>query len=345
MGGTTVETSRIKSAAIVLSLALLAACSSDNGESAVPAPAPPATTAPDAATIEPVAFTIAFPSVLGVSHLTLMAAIDEMRALGFPIETPILAESELSVEGVATGKFEMSHGTSQATMLATLAGSPLIWVAKRVSNEWTMFARTNITSCAELEGVRLGIHSEGAVSTAMLKAYIDTNCPGTNPGYIVIPGSENRAAALLADQIDAAPVELADAIELEALAGDRFGILANFAEDLPELTTATVYASEKFLNEQPAAVQLLVDLMLAQNERVASESGYMASLIRKYIPDFNPELLERVAEAYSDGIMFPTDGGLNESSVQYTIDFFTNAGVVGPGLTPDDIWASQFLVR
>ena len=329
------KSSRLRFIAVALSLAMFSACSSDTASPAAPAP--------DGSGVAPISFTVAFPSVLGVSHLTLVAAIDEMRALGFTIETPILAESELSVEGVATGKFEMSHGTSQATMLATLAGSPLIWVAKRVSNEWTMFARNNITSCAELNGVRLGIHSEGAVSTAMVKAYIDTNCPGTNPGYIVIPGSENRAAALLADQIDAAPVELADAIGLEALAKDRFGILANFAEDLPELTTATVYASQAFLDRAPDAVQLLVDLMLAQNQRVASESGYMASLIRKYIPDFDPDLLEQVAEAYSDGIMFPIDGGLTESSVQYTIDFFTNAGVVGPGLKPGDIWASQFL--
>lgn len=288
------------------------------------------------------AFTLAFPSVLGVSHLPLVAAVDDLRADGYEIETPFLAESELSVEGVASGQFEMSHGTSQSTMLANEAGASIRWLIERVSNEWTLFARNNIESCEDLDGVRLAIHSEGAVSTAMVQAYIDETCPGTEPDFLVIPGSENRAAALIADEVDASPVELADAINLQQVAGDRFGILAPFSKDLPDLITATLYARADFIETHPQAVQDLVDATLAQNERVAGDPEYMAELIRKYMPDFDPEILDEVAEAYSDGVMFPVDGGLTEQSVQFTIDFFTNAEVIEGGLEPSDIWDPAF---
>lgn len=295
-----------------------------------------------AAEAELPAFTLAFPSVLGVSHLPLVAAVDDLRDEGYEIETPFLAESELSVEGVASGEFEMSHGTSQSTMLANQAGASMEWLIERVSNEWTLFARNNIESCEDLDGVRLAIHSEGAVSTAMVQAYIDNTCPGTEPEFLVIPGSENRAAALIADEIDASPVELADAINLQQVAGDRFSILAPFSKDLPDLITATVYARTDFIEAEPEAVQALIDATLAQNERVAGDPEYMAELIRTYMPDYDEEILEEVAEAYSDGVMFPVDGGLTEESVQFTIDFFTDAEVIEPGLEPSAIWNQSF---
>lgn len=342
----------------VLVLSLLAACGgaesatdagggdgagADAGVATPAEDAPAGDTATEAApAAEPISYTLAFPSVLGVSHLTLMAAIDDLREQGYEIETPFLAESELSVEGVASGQFEMSHGTSQSTMLATQSGAEMKWLAERVANEWTLFARNEMTSCEDLDGVRLAIHSEGAVSTAMVQAYIDSTCPGTEPNFLVIPGSENRAQALIADEVDASPVELADAIELQQVAGDRFSILANFAEDIPDLVTATIYGRTDFIEENPQAVQDLLDAFFAQNQRVAEEDGYMASLIREYMPDFNEDVLEEVAEQYSNGTMFPPEGGLTEESVQFTIDFFTDAGVIQPGLTPEEIWDPSF---
>ena len=86
----------------------------------------------------------------------------------------------------------------------------------RVQNEWTLYAKNDIADCAGLDGKKLAIHSQGAVSTSMVKNYVATVCSGTEPEYIVIEGSPNRVAALRANQIDASPLELADAIGIDA---------------------------------------------------------------------------------------------------------------------------------
>lgn len=288
-------------------------------------------------------FSIAYPSVLGISHLPLTAAIDVLRSEGYEIETPFLAESELSVEGVASGLFEMSHGTAQSTMIANQAGASMRWLVERVSNEWTLFTRRTIQTCSDLDGVRLAIHSEGSVSGAMVRSYIAETCPEARPNYLIIPGSSNRAQALLAGEIDASPVELSDALNLERQAGDRFHILANFSQDLPSLMTATVYANTTFIDAYPQTVQRLIDEILEQHRRIFEDDGYMEALIRQYLPDYDEDILSAVAEQYSNGIMFPLDGGITDEKANFTIDFFTQSGDVAPGLQPDDVWDRRFM--
>lgn len=321
---------------------VLAAC----GGSETPSSGSAAPPTPDAAAPqqeERPKFSIAYPSVLGISHLPLTAAIDVLRAEGYEIETPFLAESELSVEGVASGLFEMSHGTAQSTMIANQAGASMRWLVERVSNEWTLFTRRTIETCSDLDGVRLAIHSEGSVSGAMVRSYIEETCPDARPDYLIIPGSSNRAQALLSDQIDASPVELSDALNLQRQAGDRFHILANFSQDLPSLMTATVYARTEFIDSYPQTVQRLIDEILEQHRKVYEEAGYMESLIRTYLPDYDEEMLTAVAEQYSNGIMFPLDGGITDDKANFTINFFTQSGDVAPGLVPNDVWDRRFM--
>jgi NitT/TauT family transport system substrate-binding protein len=288
-------------------------------------------------------FTVAHTGVAGVSSVALYAAIDDLREQGYEIEAPVIAESELVVEGVNNGDFQFSSGVSHGTLIAIQKGAPITWVSERAANEWAIFGVSDIESCEDLDGRRLAIHSEGAVSTAMVRTWIDENCPGIEPEYVIISGSPNRAQALVADQVDASPMELSDVITLQASEGDRFRIIANLARDLPELETTTVYANSDFLEEHPQAVRDLVDAQLAQHERISDDPAYLVELINRYVEDFDPALIDQVAEAYIERGIFDPAGGLTEESVQFTIDFFQEAGIIEPGLEVDQVADFQFL--
>lgn len=288
-------------------------------------------------------FTVAHTGVAGVSSVALYAAIDDLREQGYEIEAPVIAESELVVEGVNNGEFQFSSGVSHGTLIAIQKGAPITWVSERAVNEWAIFGVSDIQSCEDLGGKRLAIHSEGAVSTAMVRTWINENCPGTEPEYVIISGSPNRAQALVADQVDASPMELSDVITLQETEGDRFHIIADLASGLPELETTTVYANSDFLEENPQAVQDLVDAQLAQHERISDDPAYLVELINRYVEDFDPELIDQVAEAYVERGIFDPAGGLTEESVQFTIDFFEEAGLLEPGLEVDQVADFQFL--
>lgn len=288
------------------------------------------------------AFTVAMPGVPGVSMVPLLAAIDTLRDQGYEIETPWIAESELTVEGTASGDFQFSSGTSQSTMLAIEQGAPLKWIADRVSNEWTVYGVEDIEDCADLDGRRLAIHSEGAISTAMVHLWMDEACPGTTAEEVVISGSPNRFQALVGGQIDASPLELADAIQLEETR-TGFNRLTSFSEDIPELKTTTYYGNVPFMEENPEIVHALLKAIVEENRKIAADASYLGDLITKYVEDFDPAFLETVSTEYASLGMFGTNAELSPDEVQFTIDTFAEGEITGDELTVEQIVDTSYL--
>ncbi len=309
-----------------------------------PAPAAPAAPASPAAKAfqGTKTFKVAFTSI-GVSSVPLLAAIDSLRGQGFTIDTPEIAESELSVQGVVKGDFALSSGTTSAVLNAVQKGGKVKILADRVSNEWTVYAVKAITKCAELDGKRLAIHSEGAVSTAMVKNWLATECSAAKPSFLIVPGSDNRYKALLAGQIDASPLELSDAIALESEAGDRFRLITSFAKTLPNIHPTTVYANGDFVDKNPDSVKAVLKGLLEQHRKIAGDAKYFAEITLKYYPGVDKKTNEKSAAQYVGLKMFDVNGGLTEENLKGTIDFFTAAGTVKPGLTVKDVADFSFL--
>lgn len=284
-------------------------------------------------------FTVAFTS-LGMSSAPFLAALDDLRGQGYTIETPEIAESELVTQGTASGEFAFGSGANNSTLTAVEAGANLKVLLNRVNNEWTMYARNDITSCEQLDGKRLAIHSEGAVSTAMVKNYVQENCPGTEPNYLVIPGSPARLAALLADEIDASPLELTDAVTVDLEASDRFSLLASLSQDLPDLQTTSIYVNGDFAAENPGTVYAVVKAVLEQFRQIDGDAAYLEQVASEYVGDvLDAETLDDAAAKYVDLEMFPVNGGLTEENLQYTAEFF---GPDGTGATSELIPVDQF---
>lgn len=321
-----------RGAAFLVAAALtVGACAGAASPSPSPSPAP---SAPESAAPSPTPtplpgtkeFKVAFTSV-GLSSAPFLAALDALRGQGYTIETPELAESELVTQGVASGDFAFGSGANNATMTAVAKGANLKLLVARVNNEWTLYARNDITTCAGLAGKRLAIHSEGAVSTAMVKNYISTVCPGTEPNYVVIPGSPNRLAALLADQIDASPLELTDAITVDAQAADRYHLLASFANDLPNLQTTSIYVNGDFAAQNPGTVLAVVKAVLEQFRKIDGNPAYLKEVAQKYVGSaIDPATIDAAVQKYVDLKMFPVNGGLTEENLKFTAEFFGPSG-------------------
>lgn len=269
---------------------------------------------------------------VGVSTVPLLAALDTLRAQGFTIQAPEVGESELAVQGVVKGDFAFSSGTTSAVLAVDQKGANVKIIADRVANEWTVYATKDIATCQALDGKKLAIHSEGGVSTAMTKNYLATQCPSAKPTILIVPGSDNRLKALLAGQIDASPLELGDAITLESQAGDRFRLITSFAQTLPNIHPTTYYVNGDFASKNPDTVKALLKAVLDQHRKIAGDTKYFSDLVIKYLPSVNKQVLDKIATQYVGLKMFDVNGGLTEENMKGTLDFFTTAGAVPPGL-------------
>jgi NitT/TauT family transport system substrate-binding protein len=332
--------------------AVLAACTAAATPVPTPAPTAAATAAATAAgspTAAPLpgtkSFNVAFTSV-GLSSAPMLAAIDNLRKGGYSIDVSIIESSELVVQGVASGQFAFGSGANNSVLTAIIAGAKMKALMARVANEWTLYARkSNITKCADLTGKKLAIHSEGAVSTAMVKNYVATICPGTTPTYVIIAGSPNRLAALLADQIDASPLELSDSLTIDAQASDRFALLTSFAKDLPNLQPTSVHVNSAFLAANPGTAYAMVKAIVQEHRRISGKADLLQQDAEKYVKDaIDPKTIVAASKKYIELNMFPTNGGNTKENMQYTHDFFQKAGVFTQAV-PLDQWTDLSILE
>jgi ABC-type nitrate/sulfonate/bicarbonate transport system substrate-binding protein len=329
---------------------LLSACTA--AATPTPTAAPTAAASPGATTAATAAatqlpgvkqFIVAKPAP-SVGNVAFHAAMDGMNSEGYSVSVQSINTPDLVVEGVAKGTFHFGDGSVNAVMLATTKGSQIRVISDRLGNEWTLVTKSDIANCAGLAGKNVGVTSLGSSVTSMLKAWIAKTCPGTNPNYLVIATSDQRALALIANQIDGAPLQLADSLPLltKAEHSGKFKALVRFAQDLPEVLINTVYVNNDFARQNPGTVVAVLKALLTANRKVADDPTYLKTITLKYIPNIDQATLDPVLAAYRDAKIMDVNGGLTPEKLTFNAKFYGPApegtGSVPRVLAPSE-WA------
>lgn len=294
---------------------------------------------------DPLVVRIAFPSIIDVDDVAALLAFEAMLEEGFTVVPTFYAQGELAAAAVAAGQADFGAGAATVWLGAINSGAPIVGIMEQAANGWSVVSRIDIEDCAGIDGQRTAIHSEGAVSTAMLNAWIDTTCPEAEPEILVIPGSENRAAALLADEIDVTPAELIDSVRIMELAPGEYHRIANFGVDLPGLRTGGFWVSRSFAEENPEAVRSFIRNVLEVHRQIADDPDWFQEQIPRFLEMGEEDLavLPTIVEALMDNDNYPVNGGLTEETGQFTIDFFTDSGRLEPGLTIEEAYDLTYL--
>ncbi|MEU4615014.1 ABC transporter substrate-binding protein [Streptomyces umbrinus] len=265
-----------------------------------------------------------------IAAVPLLAAVDAVREQGFDVKVEEAAEPELAIEGLVRGDYQFSAEATSPALVAMSKGAPIRIVADAVGNQWAVYGARNRADCDQLDGRPFGIFSEGSVATAMVRQWVSRDCrKGSEPEYLTIGGSDARAQALLSGQIDATALEVTDAITLERAGGGK-GLhrLADFKEVFPGLHPQTVYANEDYLDQHRGPSQAFIDALVAEHRKINADPDYLVSLMKKYLPEaYDEETAKITSRRYVEAGLFDA-AGLTPRSVQRTVDFFADAGIV-----------------
>lgn len=292
---------------------------------------------------EPQIVRVAFPSVIDIDDVAAMIAFERMQDEGLAVAPTFYSQPELAAAAVAGGQADFGFGATTVWLTAINEGAPIVGIMTQNANGWSVMATMDVEKCEDLDGMRTAIHSEGAVSTAMLRAWVGSTCPDIEPNYLVIPGSENRAAALMEGEIDVTPAELIDSVRINELRPGEFHRVANFATDLPDLKTGGVWGRRDFAEENPEVVKAFIRNLLEVHRRINDEPEWFIEQVPRFLAEVETELLPTIVEALNSIDNFPVNGGLTQESGQYTIDFFTDAGRLEAGLTAEKAYDVFYL--
>jgi NitT/TauT family transport system substrate-binding protein len=285
---------------------------------------------------------VGYPSVADFQDLASLMALDELARGGYTVVTTFYAQSDLAVEALASGQADVGFGNTRAHWAAIAQGAEIRTIMEQVANGWSLVSRTEIAECTDLEGRRLAVGSEGSVAKAMTEAWMLETCPEVLPEVLIIPGSENRAAALLSGEIDATTAEPADVVHLMAGASDRFHVLVDFAALLPDLVTTGVNVNTEFAQENPQAVRALVLALLDTHRRIAADPGLLTTAAVARL-GLDEALLPAILEAHMRLRAWDPNGGLTRDAAEYSLEFFTSSGSLDPGPSVDQIADLSFL--
>jgi NitT/TauT family transport system substrate-binding protein len=280
---------------------------------------------------------VGFPSVADVFDVPTMLAGERLRAQGYELEALFFAQEVLVLQAVQRGDVEVGTGASRATLAAIQAGADLKLIGTQHRNGWTMYSKREITRCEDLNGKRLALHSQAGISTAIVRGWLKEKCPQATPSILYIPGSENRAAALLANQIDATPLELSDAIQVDALRPGAFVRMADFSKDLPWLIDSMFYAAPKTIGARRDLLKALMRELIQIHRLAQRDPSTIAAVVPKYVKLQDVSLMPQIARAYSEANLWPTDGGFTPPAVDRTIKFFVDIESIKPGLKAETV--------
>lgn len=285
---------------------------------------------------------VGFSTSTDMGDVPSLMAHELLTAQGYTIEVTAFTSADLETAALMQGAIDIANGSMRTVWLGIGKGGNARTLMEQVADAWLLVAKIDIKTCGDLAGKRIAFTSSSSLNHALFDAYTQEYCPRLEYEPLLISSSENRAAALLAGQVDATPLELADWIEQQEKAPDRFHVLFNFGEQLPRLKTTGVYARGAFAEQQPEAVRDYIRALLAVHRAIRDNTAQLRDAAAKYL-HLDSTTAETIAQAYLALNMWDPNGGLTREDVQYSLDFFTKTNSIPEGMTVDSVADLSYL--
>lgn len=335
----------------VLAAALLAvtACTSAATPAPTPSPTPAATAAPSVqptATAVPKAadlvipkpagnltVKIGIPSTTSLSTVPLSMTVDRLKAQGWTTSLVEFTGSALNTQALGQGDVQFSQGQVLDAVRALQKGGPIGWLAENNGGEFVIMAKSTITSCADLNGKRLGFQGAAAPVTVVTTNWLK-GCNATAQ-VVVITGGENRAVAMEKDQLDAATAQMADWLALKARSGSQFRLVDTGTTF--DISGAHIWANKTWADANPEIAAAFTAEILKTFRMIREDKALFKAELLKYVPGTPANLADQLIDAYIETVKaWPADGG-NTAKVATALDFYTKSGDLTAGTTADGL--------
>ena len=269
-----------------------------------------------------------------LADVPLMMAIDKLKAQGYSVQTVELARFDLAPTALVKGDLDIASASYESLWSAIAKGAKLRTVAGWLGNPYVVVTKAGIVTCAGLNNKNVAYGSTASMNAIMLGLYLDRTCPGNEPRIAVIPSSANRVSALLAGQIDAAVLEIIDALYIERQAPGQFHVLIRLCDEFPGVANGGYTVQTDFASEHPEILRDFIAALLQAHRQVQDKQA-LATAIGMYLDNDARSLA--AMDAYLALNAWDVNGGLTEERVQRTLDFLTESKLLPAGLKVEQV--------
>lgn len=268
---------------------------------------------------------IAFGDIATIETLNFQIAIERAKERGVDVEVSYLKSEDIAAQAVVGGQADVGVGTPYA--LLQKVDAPIRMFYQMSALRFFPIVNTEYyQDWKDLDGEEIAVHSRGSGTEAIMMLMAQRH--GISYGNIsYVPGSEVRAGALLQGNVKASIVDAANRKLIMDKAPGKFAVLPMEGVDA---TDEALYANTKYLEEQQAAVDILVEELIRTTREIIANPAVVADLRNQYglLPELpaeeEAEMVPYFEESVASGA-FPPNGG-SAAAVKDDFEFYGLAG-------------------
>ena len=271
----------------------------------------------------------AYPSSADMGDIPSLLAWEQLKAQGIEITPKFFPKTDLAVQAVVAGEAEIGSAAGIAVVKAVESGMNLRIIGEQVRNEWQLVTPVSFKDAKQLDGKRVGYHAPITVTEALVKWM--ANHYKISPNWMIIPGSDVRAEALMRGQLDATPAEIGDVLNILQAKPGQFHVLISYAKIFPQLIGSMYFARADYLQKNGAVVESVLEAILKAHRSVEAQPGLVKENALRLLPETKPELIDATGAAYKELKIWDINGGAGKERGDASIKFFEEAGLLKKG--------------
>ncbi|HKY07135.1 MAG TPA: ABC transporter substrate-binding protein, partial [Candidatus Binatia bacterium] len=199
----------------------------------------------------------AYPSSADMGDIPSLLAWEQLKKQGIEVVPTFFPKTDLAVQAVVAGEADIGSAAGIAVIKAVESGMNLRIIGEQVRNEWQLVTPVSLKEPKQLDGKRIGYHAPITVTEALVK-WMAQHYKIT-PNWMIVPGSEVRAEALMRGQLDATPAEIGDVLNILTAKPGQFHVMISYAKTFPQLIGSMYFARADYVQKNGPVVESVLE--------------------------------------------------------------------------------------
>ena len=271
----------------------------------------------------------AYPSSADMGDVPSLLAWEQLKKQGIEVVPTFFPRTDLAVQAVVAGEVDIGSAAGIAVIKAVESGMNVRVIGEQVRNEWQLVTPVSLKDPKQLDGKRVGYHAPITVTEALVK-WMAQHYKIT-PNWLIIPGSDVRAEAIMRGQLDATPAEIVDVLNILNAKPGQFHVLISYAKIFPQLIGSMYFARADYLQKESAAVESVMEALLRAHRNAEERPASVRENALRLLPETKPELIDAIAASYKELRIWDINGGAGKERGDASIKFFEDAGLLKKG--------------
>lgn len=271
----------------------------------------------------------AYPSSADMGDVPSLLAWEQLKKQGIEVVPTFFPRTDLAVQAVVAGEADLGSAAGIAVVKAVESGMNVRVIGEQVRNEWQLVSPVSFKDPKQLDGKRVGYHAPITVTEALVK-WMAQHYKIT-PNWLIIPGSDVRAEALMRGQLDATPAEIVDVLNILNAKPGQFHVLISYAKIFPQLIGSMYFGRADYLKKESATVDSVIEALLRAHRNAEERPASVRENALRLLPETKPELIDAIAASYKDLRIWDINGGAGKDRGEASIKFFEDAGLLKKG--------------